>query len=324
MQRIERYGVIALVFLLVTIVAVSLWGEQRKTGGLFHFLRRDSKSAQVDRLVAEAPQRELPAWDAARSGSQEDRTLPLSAELDGTPLPPATSAPGPVTPSGAPDPLVKESQFQPEQPPLVGDISQPQPVVEQAAIIDPPLLPKPSTYTVQKGDTLGQIAQRELGSVKRLPDLLEANPKLDPRKLQPGQVIRLPVEGSEQQAPVAQQNLQLPPKAPPIPERKTAQEPVPQIAKQQQQVPAGRSYTVQRGDTLGQIATRELGSSKRMSEIVALNKGLDPNHLLVGRTLVLPAGEKPAAPTAVAKTDAKPEGKPEVVAQSTPARSKVR
>ena len=103
-----------------------------------------------------------------------------------------------------------------------------------------------------------------------------------------------------------------------------AREARPQIAKQQQQVPAGRSYTVQRGDTLGQIATRELGSSKRMSEIVALNKGLDPNHLLVGRTLVLPAGEKPAAPTQVAKNDAQPEGKPEIVAQSTSARSKVR
>ena len=323
MQRIERYGVIALVFLLVTIVAVSLWGEQRKTGGLFHFLRRDSKSAQVDRLVAEAPQRELPAWDVAKSGTQEDRTLALSQELDGTPLPPATSAPGPLTPSATPDPLVKESQFQPEQAPLVGDIAKPQLVVQQAPILDPPLAPKPSTYTVQKGDTLGQIAQRELGSVKRLPDLLEANPKLDPRKLQPGQVIRLPVEGSAQPSQVAQQNLQLPPKSPPIADRKTTQEPLQQVAKQQE-VPTGRSYTVQRGDTLGQIATRELGSSKRMSEIVALNKGLDPNHLLVGRTLVLPAGEKPAAPAKVAKTDAKPESKPEVVAQNTPARSKVR
>src|SRR5262245_27737088 len=109
MQRIERYGVIALVFLLVTIVAVSLWGEQRKTGGLFRFLRRDSKSAQVDRLVAEAPQRELPPWDVAKSGTQEDRPLALSDPIDGTPLPPATNPPGPLTPSVLQDPQVKES-----------------------------------------------------------------------------------------------------------------------------------------------------------------------------------------------------------------------
>jgi len=32
MQRIERYGVIALVFLLVTILAVSLWGESKGDG----------------------------------------------------------------------------------------------------------------------------------------------------------------------------------------------------------------------------------------------------------------------------------------------------
>jgi nucleoid-associated protein YgaU len=323
MQRIERYGVIALVFLLVTIVAVSLWGEQRKTGGLFHFLRRDSKSAQVDRLVAEAPQRELPAWQQAKAGTQEDRTLTLSPELDGTPLPPATTAPGPLSPSTLQDPLVKDSRFPPEQVPLAGDIAKAQAPLEQAPIADPPAAPKPSTYTVQKGDTLGQIAQRELGSVKRLPELLQANPKLDPRKLQAGQVIHLPVEGSAQQTQLAQQSAQLPPKSPPIADRKPAQEP-PQTAKAPQQPATGRTYTVRAGDTLGKIATRELGSSKRMNEIVALNKGLDPDRLLVGRTLVLPAGENLAPSTQVAKADVKPDSKPEVVAQNTPARSKVR
>ena len=48
MQRIERYGVIALVFLLVTIVAVSMWGERKNADGILSFLRRDSKADKVE------------------------------------------------------------------------------------------------------------------------------------------------------------------------------------------------------------------------------------------------------------------------------------
>jgi nucleoid-associated protein YgaU len=50
-----------------------------------------------------------------------------------------------------------------------------------------------------------------------------------------------------------------------------------------------RSYTVRPGDSLGRIAARELGSSKRLGEIAALNK-MDPDDdLLVGAILKLPS-----------------------------------
>ncbi len=50
-----------------------------------------------------------------------------------------------------------------------------------------------------------------------------------------------------------------------------------------------RSYTVKPGDSLGRIAARELGSSKRLGEIAALNK-MDPDDdLLVGAILKLPS-----------------------------------
>lgn len=49
-----------------------------------------------------------------------------------------------------------------------------------------------------------------------------------------------------------------------------------------------RTYTVKPGDTLGRIASRELGSSKRLGEIAALNK-MDPDDdLLVGAILKMP------------------------------------
>lgn len=55
--------------------------------------------------------------------------------------------------------------------------------------------------------------------------------------------------------------------------------------------PAGpRSYTVQKGDTLGTIAQKQLGSSKRMDDILKANKDIrNPNALRVGSKLLLPA-----------------------------------
>lgn len=52
----------------------------------------------------------------------------------------------------------------------------------------------PATYTVQKGDTLSHIAQRELGKASRWRELYEANRDQldDPDRIRPGQVLRLP------------------------------------------------------------------------------------------------------------------------------------
>jgi nucleoid-associated protein YgaU len=50
-----------------------------------------------------------------------------------------------------------------------------------------------------------------------------------------------------------------------------------------------RTYTVAEGDTLGEIAQRLLGSSRRWTEIVTLNGIDDPDAIPVGTTLRLPA-----------------------------------
>ena len=55
---------------------------------------------------------------------------------------------------------------------------------------------------------------------------------------------------------------------------------------------AGRAYVVRSGDTLGEIAQRELGSASRWTEIRDLNPGLDPRRLAVGQRLSLPAGAR--------------------------------
>lgn len=53
----------------------------------------------------------------------------------------------------------------------------------------------------------------------------------------------------------------------------------------------GASYTVKKGDTLGHIAARELGSARRASEILALNSGVVPDEfgLKVGMVIKLPS-----------------------------------
>jgi len=60
-----------------------------------------------------------------------------------------------------------------------------------------PTAPAPGTYTVQRGETLSEIAQRTLGSSKRWPELVKANENVirDPNALVPGTVIRIPVAG---------------------------------------------------------------------------------------------------------------------------------
>jgi nucleoid-associated protein YgaU len=50
------------------------------------------------------------------------------------------------------------------------------------------------TYTVQSGDTLGEIAKRELGSANKYMDIFNANRDQlnDPDKIKPGQVLKIP------------------------------------------------------------------------------------------------------------------------------------
>jgi len=56
----------------------------------------------------------------------------------------------------------------------------------------PPTPVAGSTYTIKKKDTLWSIATRYLGGGKRWPEIVAANPGLDPKKLRIGQTIKIP------------------------------------------------------------------------------------------------------------------------------------
>lgn len=56
---------------------------------------------------------------------------------------------------------------------------------------------------------------------------------------------------------------------------------------------AACSHRTIKGDTLGRIAARHLGSARRWPEIVRLNPGVTPKALRIGQVLTLPCGLPP-------------------------------
>jgi len=95
---------------------------------------------------------------------------------------PEPSAPlAPVTPP-APAPSVGEAELS----------ESPTPVAPRVA--PPAVSATPTTYTVQKGDTLEKIAKKVYGDTKRWPKIYKANREAikNPNKLYPGQRLTIP------------------------------------------------------------------------------------------------------------------------------------
>ena len=54
---------------------------------------------------------------------------------------------------------------------------------------------------------------------------------------------------------------------------------------------AGGTYTIQKGDTLGKIAKRLLGSTQKWRDIATANPHINANKLVVGETIVIPGNQ---------------------------------
>ena len=155
-----------------------------------------------------------------------------------------------------------------------------------------PETPSEPTITVQRGDTLWDLAERHLGDGHRYTEILALNlgrPQGDGRALTdahwvyPGWQLRLPLDatGIEGESLAAWSGT------------------------------TNGTYTVERGDTIWDIAGDRLGDPTRYPEIVELNRGVpqpdggaltNPDLIRPGWMLMLPvpdvagSGDAPAAP----------------------------
>lgn len=126
--------------------------------------------------------------------------------------------------------------------------------------------PTPSyrTHTVVAGDSLFALARTYLGDGNRWTELQKLNADVlgGEETLKVGMVLKI--------------------------ERRTTAEPAPRTQPRPASDKPLRQYVVLKGDNLGTIAQKLLGTSKRMREIVELNGLKDPDDIRVGQSLKIP------------------------------------
>lgn len=293
MQQIERYGVIALVFLLVTIVAVSFWGDS-KSPGFWSRLTGKAKKEEVAKVEPPVVTSEQAINGGAPLGAAP---APENALVLGTtPAPEAQPLAGNTTPPATfpQDPALANAQL-PGGAPQNGTMNgQPLGLGQPAPGVTPPAPVEPAPaatneYTVQKGDSLALIARRTLGSEQRWSEIQTLNPGVTPKSLKIGMKLKLPDGATAVAQPKASEAA---PKTASKPSTKSAPKVATKVDAEPKKSPAkgGARYTIQRGDTLNAIAEKKLGSKSRVKDILALNPGLDPRKLVVGKTITLPGG----------------------------------
>ncbi|MFM2089599.1 MAG: hypothetical protein RLZZ127_88 [Planctomycetota bacterium] len=140
------------------------------------------------------------------------------------------------------------------------------------------------THTVAKGEYLSDISKKYYGTTRQWQKIAAANPGVNPNNLKVGTVLTIPdAESAAAPAPGG---------AAPAP------------------AAGGKTYTVAKGDTGGDIARKTLGSARRWSEIAAANPGVNANNLKIGQVLQIPGGAAPAAAPAVDLGAPAPGGTP--------------
>ena len=149
-----------------------------------------------------------------------------------------------------------------------------QPESAKSVVLDAPATESPAaaTYVIRNGDTLADIAQKQLGKSTRWNELVKLNPGLDPKHLKIGQTIRLSGSG-----PAVLDK--------PVATTPAASAPVAKI-----DATGSRTHTVVSGDTLGAIAKKYLGSITKADAIYQANRDVlkSADDLKVGQVLRIP------------------------------------
>lgn len=191
--------------------------------------------------------------------------------LQGSGLHGAEPAPKPVS-FGPETDLNAPTDFsvQPQVVPAIDPVVDPTPTPPANEPVTTPSVPEkrstpgfPKKHEVLDGESLWEIARQYYGRGDRYDRILAANPSLgDGEFLRAGDTIDIP--------------------APPKSAAKTAR-------KTENDAPSGMvAYTIRAGDTFYGIAREQLGSIKRVDEILEANPGLEPRALHEGKTIYIP------------------------------------
>jgi nucleoid-associated protein YgaU len=117
-------------------------------------------------------------------------------------------------------------------------------------------------YTVREGETLGEIASRELGSFRMWVAIANLNDIADPSTIMPGRTLRMP---------------------------EPKMKPTTQSVSNAPEVSGQNTHRVVSGETLSSIAIDYYNEANKYSLIVAANPWIDPDRLQIGDELIIPA-----------------------------------
>lgn len=196
------------------------------------------------------------------AGGSGDAPGPSGSPKPVTPVTSVTSVPAPPAPAVSPKPSEGGT---PSVSGAQADGTRSTPSQAPEAGVIPPEF---RYHTLAKDDTFPSLAKKYFGSEKFANAIARANPVMDPRRLRPGRVVKIPVDPT---------NIQ----GKPAPGAATGGE---------EAAPRVTEYVVQSGDTLSGIAQELLGDSSRADEIYRLNRDVmtSPDELRLGITLKIP------------------------------------
>lgn len=179
-----------------------------------------------------------------------------------------TPSPGPATlPVREPTPRPVE-QPPPTRPQPERSATPPAPKQEPAetGVVSGVIAPEFREYTIRPGDTFATIALRQFGTIEHRDAIARANPLLDPRRLRPGQVIRVPVDPTNIQGKEVRS----------VPREEAAVKAV--------------EYEIKPGDTLSAISKRFYGTTTHAEYLLEFNRDRirDARSIRPGQVILVP------------------------------------
>lgn len=137
------------------------------------------------------------------------------------------------------------------------------------------------SHTVEPGETFSSISSEYYGDPNQFNAIIAANPQVNPNKLKPGTVIKIPALAAKS------------------PRSDAGEVPATGTGSATSTFDATKQYVVKPGDSLHRIASHLYNDSAVSTKLYELNKaaiGTDPTRIKVGMVLTLPS-----PPTALAK-----------------------